>query len=148
MFVIKIQAQPCDPLTPPILFGQSQTFIFCKNNSVGFGVLNSASGQDYDFSVSKNGALISTKAGPLDGNGGQLSVSAFMQSAQDAGEYGVTTYNDCGDTGFVSFQAFYGSIDNLSISSWGSNAVTFKWAACGPVPAVTYQYAVTTESDP
>ncbi len=48
----------------------------------------------------------------------------------------------------TSFQAFYGSIDNLSISAWGSNSVTFKWAACGPIPAVTYEYAVTTDSDP
>lgn len=146
--VIRIHGQACDTLTPPVLFGQSQTFIYCKNISVGFGVSNSTSGQAYDFSVSKNGKVSSIKAGPLDGNGGQLSVAAFMQSSQDAGQYGVTTYNNCGDTGFVSFQAFYGSIDNLSITSWGSNAVTFKWAACGPIPAVTYDYAVTTESDP
>ena len=77
-----------------------------------------------------------------------MSVSAFMRSAQDAGEYRVTTSNDCGESASVDFQAFYGSIDNLSITSWGSDAVTFKWAASGPTPAVTYEYAVTNEPDP
>ena len=148
IFVSKICAQPCDPLVPGTLFGQSQTFIFCRDIAVGFGVSNSVPDQSYEFSVSRSGNVSSIKAGPLDGNGGQLSVAAFMRSAQDAGQYGVTTYNDCGDTAFVSFQAFYANIDNLSITSWGSSAVNFKWATCGPLGSVTYDYAVTTESDP
>lgn len=144
----RANSQVCDPLVQPALFGQSQTFIFCKGNQIGFGVLYSDSAQNYTFSVLNNGTSSAKKAGPLTGNGGQLSVSAFMLSAQDAGQYAVTTTNACGASGSTSFQAFYGSIDNLSIASWGSNSVTFKWAACGPIPAVTYEYAVTTDPDP
>jgi hypothetical protein len=148
-FVVALQAQPCDPFVSPNLFGQSQTFIFCKNNSVGFGVLNSAVGQRYEFAVFASGNKeVAKKGGPLEGNGGQLSVSAFMKSSRDAGVYRVTAYNTCGDTGSVQFAGFYGSVDNLSISSWGANAATFRWAASGPTPAVTYEYAVTTEVDP
>lgn len=148
-FFASLQAQPCDPLVFPNLFGQSQTFIYCKNNSVGFGVLNSAVGQRYDFAVFASGNKeVAKKGGPLDGNGGQLSVSAFMKSSRDAGVYRVTSYNTCGDTASVQFAGFYGSIDNLSISSWGANAASFRWAASGPTPAITYEFAVTTESDP
>ena len=146
---VKLIAQPCAPLVPPTLFGQSQTFIYCKNNTVGFGVLNSAVGQKYTFSIFGNGNVeVSKKGGPLDGNGGQLSVSAIMRSARDAGIYSVKAKNACGDSAGVAFAAFYGSIDNLSISSWGGNAVSFNWAPSGPQPAVTYEYAVTTQSDP
>ncbi|MEO5647747.1 MAG: hypothetical protein ABIQ56_05260 [Chitinophagaceae bacterium] len=148
IFLNKIQAQTCPPLTNPTLFGQSGTFIYCKGGPIGFGVLNSVTPQYYNFSVFRNGVETAKKAGPLDGNGGQLSVSAKMQSSMDAGEYRVTTFNDCGATSSVNFQAFYNSIDNLSITSWGSNAVSFRWASCGPLPAVTYEYAVTTISDP
>ncbi len=149
LFFKTAKSQVCDPLVNPSLFGQSQTFIFCKGNAIGFGVIYSDTAQDYTFSVyNSSNVLTSKKAGPLTGNGGQLSVSAFMVSAQDAGQYRVTTTNDCGDISSTSFQAFYGSIDNLSISSWGSNSVNFKWAACGPIPAVTYEYAVTTDPDP
>lgn len=148
IFFTKVKSQICDPLVSPSLFGQSQTFIFCKGNQIGFGVIYSDTAQDYTFSVYNNGTATAKKAGPLTGNGGQLSVSAFMLSAGDAGQYTVTTTNDCGDISSTSFQAFYGSIDNLSISAWGSNSVTFKWAACGPIPAVTYEYAVTTDPDP
>jgi len=145
---VKIDAQPCDPPLTPVLFGQSVTSIYCKNNSVGFGVNESDPAQEYYFSVYDNAALVSTQGGPLDGNGGTLSVSAFMKSAQDAGEYRITTVNECGLSASTNFYAFYGNIDNLSITAWGSNAVSFRWAASGPSPAVTYEYAVTTQPDP
>ena len=144
-----LSAQPCDPLVNPKLFGLSTTFIYCKGNFVGFGVLNSAVGQKYTFSIfGTDNVEVTKKGGPLDGNGGQLSVSAKMLSARDAGVYSVKAKNDCGDSASVRFAAFYGSIDNLSISSWGGNAVSFNWAPSGPQPAVTYEFAVTTESDP
>ncbi len=87
MFFTKVKSQICDPLVTPALFGQSQTFIFCKGNQIGFGVIYSDTAQDYTFSVYNNGATTAKKAGPLTGNGGQLSVSAFMLSARDAGQY-------------------------------------------------------------
>ena len=155
IFSIKIQAQvsterqtlDCDPFVAPVLFGLSQTYIFCKNNSVGFGVSNSKTGQKYRFSVYRNGGE-NLRAGPLSGNGGQLSISETMRCAQNAGEYRVTATNDCGSSAAASFYAFYGSVDNLSITGWGGNAVTFNWMPSGPKPAVTYYYAVTTQSDP
>ncbi len=142
-------AQTCS-LVPPSLFGQSQTAIYCKNNDVGFGILGSQSNQQYSFLVyAANSNKVKSKGGPLDGNGDQVSVAANMYSAADAGEYRViTTKKNCTDTAFTSFYAFYGDIDNLSITSWGSNAVNFRWAASGPRPAVTYEYAVTTQPDP
>ena len=147
------QTVECDPYVSPVLFGLSRTYVYCKNVSVGFGVSNSKSGQVYNFSVYKRG-VERLYAGPLDGNGGQLSISASMRSSQEVGEYRITSSNDCGNTGFSSFYVFYSEIENLSISAWGNNSVSFNWAPCGPgnlVPpldVVTYEYAVTTQSDP
>ncbi|MBL7737604.1 MAG: hypothetical protein JNK14_00165 [Chitinophagaceae bacterium] len=141
--------QPCAPFVFPNLFGQAETAIFCKNNSVGFGVSNSIRPQTYTFDqYANNGQLMSRKGGPLDGNGGQLSVAAFMRSAKDVGEYRITVANACGESATVNFYAYYGNIDNLSIRGWGSNDVWFQWAACGPTSDVRYEYAVTTQPNP
>ena len=84
LFGGNLLAQPCDPLVRPALFGQSETLIYCKNNLVGFGVLNSAIGQKYTFSIfGTDNVEVTKKGGPLDGNGGQLSVSATMRSARE-----------------------------------------------------------------
>lgn len=147
-----LYAQDCS-LTTPQLFGLAPSpggaFIYCKNTGVGFGVNGSSDQQIYTFAVYQNNIEVGKKGGPLDGNGGQLSVAAAMTSARDVGEYRITTNKEgCPNTAQTNFYAFYGSIDNLSISAWGSNAVSFLWASCGPKPAITYKYAVTTIADP
>jgi hypothetical protein len=147
LFSIIGYAQPCDPLTVPTIFSGGRGYISCRSTFLNFGVSNSKTNQVYYFSTYKNG-IASRKGGPLDGNGGGLSVAAFLRSAQDAGEYRITTFNNCGDSASYSFYVFSGNIDNLSIAGWGSNAVTIRWAACGPRPAVTYEYAITTEANP
>src|SRR5258705_186263 len=142
-------AQTCDHFVNPSLFGQAENAILCRNVPIGFGVSNSFGGQLYTFNVySPNGTLKGKKGGPLTGNGGQLSVAARMSSAGDAGQYRVVTYNSCGETNSVSFMAYYGNIDNLRVTAWGSNAVTFQWASCGPVSDVQYEYAVSRKSAP
>jgi len=60
-----------------------------------------------------------------------------MRSVPEAGEYRITIFNRCGDTASFSFYVFSSNINNLSIASWGSNAVTARWSACGMRPAVT-----------
>lgn len=143
--------QGCETFTNPNLFGQSQTAIFCKAEAIGFGVSNSVKPQDYYFTLFRLGGAGDTikKAGPLDGNGGQLSIAARMQSAQDAGQYTVTAVNGCGEKASVNFTAFYGNIDNLRINSWGSNAVNFEWSASNSnAGSMTYEYAVTNIADP
>ncbi|MFI5130846.1 MAG: hypothetical protein ACHQFX_12670 [Chitinophagales bacterium] len=147
-------SQPCS-LTDPVPFGLAppapqRAFIYCRQNDVPFGIQPSTVGQLYTFEVAPfNGSARKKKGGPLAGNGNTLSVAASMRSAQDAGVYQVTTTKaGCVESKDTSFYAFYGSIDNLSITAWGSNAVTFRWAICGPKPAVTYQYAVTTKKYP
>src|SRR5258705_1367291 len=147
-------SQSCT-LTDPVPFGLAppapqRAFIYCRQNEVPFGIQPSTIGQVYTFEVYPfNGSVLKKKGGPLAGNGNTLSVAASMRSAQDAGVYRVTTtIQGCVETKDTSFYAFYGSIDNLSITASGSNAVTFRWAICGPKPAVTYQYAVTTKKYP
>jgi hypothetical protein len=143
------QAQ-CPTFVPPQLFGLSQTAIYCKDVSSSFGVFNSAVGQVYYFSVYNmtTGAETRKRGGPLDGNGGTLSVALTIPSSKEAGEYRVRSYNDCGQKDSVSYYVYYGNIDNLTITAWGSSAVTFRWAASGPKPDVTYEYAVTTDANP
>jgi hypothetical protein len=151
----QLQAQPCN-LAEPTFFGLAppapqRAFIYCRGVDIGYGVFPSTVGQKYTFELySFDGTLRKKKkGGPLDGNGGTLSVAATMRSAQDAGEYRITTTKDgCVESKDTSFYGFYGSIDNLSITAWGSNAVTFRWAPCGPKPAVTYEYAVSTQKNP
>jgi hypothetical protein len=137
-------------LTPPQLFGLSQTAIYCKEIKVQSGVAISADDQLYTFALySPGGVLMRTRGGPLDGSGSTLSVASFMRSAADAGEYRVTTSKEgCPNTLTSNFYVFYNSIDNLTITSWGSGQVAFKWAAAGPRPEVTYEYAVTTSATP
>jgi hypothetical protein len=144
---VKVQAQ-CPTFISPGLFGLSQTSIYCKSQNIQIGVYNSTSTQTYTFSLYRNGVLAKKKGGPLTGNGSTLSVAAVMRSAQDAGEYRIVSSDACGHADSTSYYAFYGAIDNLSITSWGGSAVAFKWAASGPAPAVTYEYAVSTQSDP
>ncbi len=71
-----------------------------------------------------------------------------MKSAQDAGEYRITTTKaGCAESKDTSFYAFYGNIDNLSITAWGSGSVSFRWAASGQLGAVKYEYAVSTQKN-
>jgi hypothetical protein len=152
LFTIKMQAQ-CGPLTHPGLFGNSQTSVYCKNQPIEIGVFNSDAHQYYYFSVYKNGVETGRKGGPLDGNGSTLSVAAVMRSAQDAGEYRIRTYDDCGNADSTSYYAYYGAIDNLSILTWGNNNVKFNWAASGPISVlpnnyITYNYIITTRANP
>lgn len=149
-----VLSQACS-LTDPQFFGLAppapqRAFIYCRQNGVGYGIQPSTVGQQYTFEVFPfNGSGRKKKGGPLDGNGGTLSVAALMRSAQDAGEYRITTTKEgCVGSKDTSFYAFYGSIDNLSITAWGSGSVTFRWASCGPKPAVTYAYSVSTKKYP
>ncbi|MBL7737605.1 MAG: hypothetical protein JNK14_00170 [Chitinophagaceae bacterium] len=154
LLISDLFSQTCT-LTDPVFFGLAppapqSAFIYCRQSGVGYGIQPSTIGQQYTFEVYPfNGSARKKKGGPLDGNGGTLSVAAFMRSAQDAGEYRVTTTKEgCAESKDTSFYAFYGSIDNLSITAWGSGAVTFRWASCGPKPVVTYQYAVSQQKNP
>src|SRR5258706_4955115 len=151
MLFLRVQGQ-CDPFTSPGLFGLSQTSVYCKNQDIQIGVYNSVSTQTYYFSLYRYGAEAKRKGGPLTGNGGTLSVGATMRSAQDAGEYRISSFDTCGHASSTRYYAIYGAIDNLSILSWGGNNVSFNWAAAGPTPTsgdhITYDYIVTTRSNP
>lgn len=149
--LIDMHAQPCT-LTPPELFGTPEDKIVCRrvNNSGGdaqLGVNNTVGTRDYYF-YTYNGTTTRSLGGPLDGNGGSVSVDAFVRSAAGAGHYfaevregNCSKYSD-------SFYVYYGSIDDLKITAWGGNSVSFNWTPCGRSNYVRYEYAVTTSATP
>ncbi len=146
-FLVNIgaQAQPCT-LTPPALFGNPVDKIVCRGGGANLGVNNTLPQLEYFF-YTNNGSVRSL-GGPLDGNGGSVSVEAFIASARSAGQYyAEVREGNCSATN-VGFYVYYGDIDDLTITAWGSNSVSFSWASCGRSPYVKYEYAVSTVANP
>jgi len=141
-----LQAQPCNVGTPQ-LFGNPVDKVVCRGSDAQLGVNGSVTTQKYFFNV--NNGTPTRIGGPLIGNGGQLSVAARVNTSADAGQYYVETRDDnnCWATN-PGFYVYYGNIDDLSITAWGNNSVSFSWASCGRSPYVRYEYAVTTEPNP
>lgn len=144
-YIYIVNAQPCT-ISTPVLFGTPVDKIVCRGSDAQLGVNSSEESQQYSFYVN-NGASRKI-GGPLVGNGDQLSVDASIVSASSVGQYYVvTTQGTCTATN-PGFYVYYGNIDNLNITNWSANSVSFSWASSGRFSYVKYEYAVSTVSNP
>jgi len=139
-------SQPCT-LTPPVLFGNPKDKIVCRGSDALLGVNNTDEAYQYYFYLN-NGITTRSLGGPLDGNGESVSVDAFVSSSQSYGQYyAEVRQGNCSATA-PGFYVYYGNIDNLNVTNWSANSVSFSWASSGRFSYVKYEYAVSTESNP
>lgn len=148
-YLINIKDPPsCDYPSAPVFFDASNR-VHCQGESIVFGVADSKQDQQYNFMYKDPLGGVRFLAGPLDGNGGGLSINPVMMSSNEAGEYFVTTarteIQGCENSTGV-FNVYYGTLDKLAITKQDTYTVDFRWKSSGAF--VSYDYEVTLDPTP